>query len=141
MERCLFVSVCVSMCCLRCVVCCRRCVGCCVVMTVQKDQNNICNYRKKSRDRIYFHYGLKLIRKNKAAFKLQSLQFFYFEKINLHHVKSVIIFAGMVSLFISVFISSHFSLPLSLSCRLSLSVLNDDDNDRSSSWLSLHTWP
>ena len=43
---CFVVLVCDSVCCLHCVVGCRRCVGCCVVMTVQKDQNDICNYRK-----------------------------------------------------------------------------------------------
>ena len=60
---CEHVLVCDSMCCLRCVVGCRRCVGCCVVMAVQKDQSEICNSKKKSRERIYLHCGLNLLKK------------------------------------------------------------------------------
>ena len=87
--------VCVSMCCLRCVVDCRRCVGCCAVVTVQK-KNDICKYRKISREGIYFHCRFILFRK-KIRIELQSLQFkINSKKINLHHVKSVIISAQMV---------------------------------------------
>ena len=54
-------------------------------------KNDICNYRRISRERI-FHYGVM------NRIKLQSLQFYInTKKLNLHHVKSVIIFAEMVS--------------------------------------------
>ena len=46
----------------------------------------------------YFYYSFKLIPKKRRRVKLQSLQFYINSKtINLHHVKSVIIFAKMVS--------------------------------------------
>ena len=62
-----YVFLCDSMCCLFCVVGCRRCVGCCVVMTVQKKTKTTSVITEISRERIYFHYSLKLIRKNKSA--------------------------------------------------------------------------
>ena len=52
------------------------------------------------RRRIYFYYSFKLIPKTRRRGKLQTLQFYINSKtIGLQRVKSVIIFAGMVSFF------------------------------------------
>ena len=48
---------------------------------------------------LFLHYSLKLIPKKRRRVKLQSLQFCFNSKtINLHHVKSVIMFAKMVDM-------------------------------------------
>ena len=60
-SMCQYVIVCVSVCCLRCVVGCVS-VGVDALAVVwwsrfKRDQNEICNYRKISRERFYLHYG------------------------------------------------------------------------------------
>ena len=60
------------------------------------DQNEICNYKKKSREGIFplqFYINSK---KLKSALNYSHYNSILIQKTNLHHVKSVIIFAGMV---------------------------------------------
>ena len=92
---CEHVVLCDSMCFLRCVVGCHRCVGCCVVTT----------FHKRPKRHLYLQenipqgnlFPLRFFFLKKIRIELQSLQFYFYSKtINLHHVKSVIISAGMV---------------------------------------------
>ena len=55
-------------------------------------------YKNISGEGIILYYSFRLIQKNQRRVKLQSLQFYIKSKtLNLHHVKSVIIFAKMVT--------------------------------------------
>ena len=78
-TTCQCVLVCVTMCCLSC-----RCVGCCVVVTrfKKKDQNEICNFKKKqkSRERIFISITVFInSKKLKTALNYEFYRFNLFE--------------------------------------------------------------
>ena len=64
----------------------------------KKKKNDVFNYRKISRERI-FSITVKLIRKFFKPHQITVITvLILFENINMHHVKSVILFGHMVSL-------------------------------------------
>ena len=85
---CQYVLVCVSMCCLRCVVGCVS-VGVDALQLYGGDgskKNKICNSKKMSRERIYPHHGLNYFEIFKTALNYSHYRFNQFEKrLNPHH--------------------------------------------------------
>ena len=91
----MYVLVCGSMCCLRCVVGCRRCVGRCVVMTVQKRKTTYVISESPAREFIPITV---LISSKKLKPNLSTVitVLIYSKKIESALRISVIIFAEMV---------------------------------------------
>ena len=77
--------------------CWRRCIGCCVVMTVQKRPKRNIKVQENIPQGNLFPLRFNINSKKLNRIELQTLQFYINSKtINLHHVKSVIMSAGMV---------------------------------------------
>ena len=99
----------------------------------QKKREGTLYYRNISGEGIILYYSFILILKNQRRVKLQSLQFYINSKtINLHHVKSVIVFAKMVPFSLSLSLVKFFQFSASPSllpsprCSLHLSSMREE---------------